>query len=368
MAARLPTERSERRRFGLGLEKFSAIYIWVLFIVVFGVWTPGTFLTVSTLHSVASSQAAGAMLALAVLVPLAAGAYDLSVGAVINLSAVLAILLQSQDGMNMWEAIVITLLVCVAIGVVNGFIVVRMHINPFIATLGTTAVIEALQSIVTKDAQPIPASGQSWIDLSQKTFLGFQMIFWYLLVLALIIWWVMELTPAGRYMYAVGGNAEAARLAGVRVGMWTWLPLVASAFLSGIAGIFYGSLTGPALDFGPGLLLPAFAAVFLGSTQIQPGKPNVWGTLIAVFVLATGVQGLQLVTGVQWLNNMFSGCALIGAVGFAVWRQRRGIGADMGGRLRLRRRTDRPSAGESGSRLAASGGEQDASTGLGITS
>jgi ribose transport system permease protein len=77
------------------------------------------------------------------------------------------------------------------------------------------------------------------------------------------------------------------------------------------------------LTFGPTLLLPAFAAAFLGSTQLQPGRFNVWGTLIAIYVLATGVQGLQLVSGQQWLSDMFNGVALIVAVGLAVNRQRR---------------------------------------------
>ena len=84
----------------------------------------------------------------------------------------------------------------------------------------------------------------------------------------------------------------------------------------------YGSQSGPSLTYGTGLLLPAFAAVFLGSTQIKPGRFNVWGTLLSIYVLATGVQGLEYITGVQWLNNMFNGIALILAVAFAVWRQR----------------------------------------------
>jgi ribose transport system permease protein len=112
-------------------------------------------------------------------------------------------------------------------------------------------------------------------------------------------------------------------LTGVRVGRWSWLSLIASATIAGIAGVFYGSLSGPSLTFGQGLLLPAFAAVFLGSTQFTPGRANVWGTLLAVYVLATGVQGLQFVTGVLWLNDMFNGMALIAAVSFAVWRQGR---------------------------------------------
>ena len=94
--------------------------------------------------------------------------------------------------------------------------------------------------------------------------------------------------------------------------------------MAGAGGVLYTSFSGPSLTFGTGLLLPAFAAAFLGSTQIHPGKYNVWGTVLAVYVLATGVQGLQYITGVQWLNDMFDGVALIGAVAFAVWRQRSG--------------------------------------------
>lgn len=144
-------------------------------------------------------------------------------------------------------------------------------------------------------------------------------------MIAIIAWWAMEHTPAGRYLYAIGGNREAARLAGVRVDRWTFLSLVTSATLSGVADVMYASMFGPALAFRSTLLLPAFAAAFLGSTQLKRGRYNVWGSLIAVYVLATGVKGLSLVTGVQWLNDMFNGVALIAAVGFAAWRQRKAL-------------------------------------------
>ena len=89
---------------------------------------------------------------------------------------------------------------------------------------------------------------------------------------------------------------NAARLSGVRVGKWTWLSLIIVSRASpALAGVFYSSLSGPSLTFGSALLLPAFAAAFLGSTQLKPGRFNVWGTVLAVYVLATGVQGLQYV-------------------------------------------------------------------------
>jgi ribose transport system permease protein len=114
----------------------------------------------------------------------------------------------------------------------------------------------------------------------------------------------------------------------VRVDRWIWLSLIFSALISGAAGIFYSAANGPSLTFGASLLLPAFAAAFLGSTQLRPGRFNIWGTVTAVYVLAIGVKGLQLITGQQWLNDMFNGVTLIAAVTFAVWRQRRATAGD----------------------------------------
>ena len=312
------------RRISLGFERFSGLYLWALFIIVFGIWTPSLFLSQATLHSVASQQAIGAILGLAVLVPLVAGAYDLSVGASVNLCAILVSLLQSSHGWSMWPAIACGVGAGVVIGAVNGFIVVKLRVNSFIATLGTTSVISAVQVMVTNNQQPFPASGRIWSDLTQLQIGGFQDVVIYLLVIAFLVWWMLEHTPVGRYLHAVGGNPEAARLSGVKVDRWTWLSLVMSGTICGIAGVLYASQSGPSLTFGSALMLPAFAAVFLGLTQIKPGRFNVWGTMLAIYALATGVKGLQLVTSDQWLNDLFNGVALIGAVSFAIWRQRRG--------------------------------------------
>jgi ribose transport system permease protein len=314
-------ELNTRTRPTLGLDRFSGLYLWVLFIVVFGIWEPHVFLTTSTLHSVAANQAIAGMLALAVLVPLATGAYDLSVGATINLSAILVITLQSEHNWTMWEAIIAAVGASFLIGVVNGFVVVKLKVSSFIATLGMGSIIAAFQAIDSGQTQPISPTSTAWTTMTQYSIGGFQVVFLYLIVLAFILWWILEHTPAGRYFFATGGNPEAARLSGVKTGKWTWLALIFSATISGIAGVFYGSLSGPSLTFGPSLLLPAFAACFLGSTQLKPGRFNVWGTMIAIYVLATGVTGMELITGQQWINDMFNGVALIVAVAFAVWRQ-----------------------------------------------
>jgi ribose transport system permease protein len=313
--------KTRRRTVQLGLDRFSGLYIWALFILVFSLWVPGLFFTAATAHTIASEQAIDGFLALAVLIALVTGTYDLSVGAVANLSTIVVTWLQVTEHYNVWLAIVVAVAASSVIGIVNGFVVVRLRVNSFIATLGMGTILAAVQSIVSGNTQPIPPINAVWSDLTQLNVGGFQIVFVYLIILGLIIWWLLDYTPAGRYMHAVGGNPDAARLSGVKVGHWVWLSLIGSATISGVAGVLYGSQSGPSLTYGPGLLLPAFAAVFLGSTQFKPGRFNVWGTLLSIYVLATGVQGLEYVTGVQWLNDMFNGVALILAVAFALWRQ-----------------------------------------------
>ena len=314
------TSQRPRRKFSTGFDRFSGLYLWALFIIVFGLWVPSQFLTTSTLHSVAAQQAVTGMIGLAVLIPLAAGLYDLSVGATANVSGILTIVLMNNSHWAVVPAIIAGILVAVAIGCVNSLIVVKLGVNSFIATLGMGSILAALEVIISSNSQPIPPSSTAWNNLTQTTVGGFQIIVLYLIILAFLLWWLTAHTPVGRYLYAIGGNAEAARLSGVRIPRYTTLALVMSATIAGFAGIMFSSLNGPSLDFGSTLLLPAFAAAFLGSTQLIPGRFNVWGTLLAIYVLATGVQGLQLVSGASWLNDMFNGVALIVAVALSIQR------------------------------------------------
>jgi len=297
--------------------------------VVFGIWTPHLFLSLATLHIVADQQTTVVMLGLAVLIPLVSGTFDLSVGSVVNLSAVEAAWLQSAHQWNIAAAIAVSVGSALLVGIVNGFLVVKVGVNSFIATLGMGTVVTAVQEIITGNSQPLAPTSTAWSNIAVLPLGGFQVVVIYALVLALLSWWFLDHTPPGRYLYAIGANREASRLAGVLVDRWIWLSLILSALVSGVAGIFYSAANGPSLTFGASLLLPAFAAAFLGSTQLRPGRFNVWGTVIAVYVLAIGVKGLQLITGQQWLNDMFNGITLIAAVSFAVWRQRRASAGDL---------------------------------------
>jgi ribose transport system permease protein len=332
------------RKFNLGFDRYSGIYLFAAFVVLFGIWSPQTFLTMDTVHLVASEQAAGGMVALALLIPMIAGQFDLSVGAMANLGGLIAVVMQLKHGWAPIPALLFAVVVGVVVGLVNGFIVVRLGVNSFIATLGMSSVLVAVQTIITGGSTPPPVTSTFWNNMTQHQIFGFQIIVLYLIVLAILLWWVLGHTPFGRYLYATGSNVEAARLSGIRTGLWSWTSLVLSAAISALAGCFYVSLTGPDLTFGSTLLLPSFAAVFLGSTQLLPGKFNVWGTLLAIVVLATGAQGLQLVTGVQWIQDMFNGVALILAVALSV-RRRRAAGRGTMSWLRMRKPPEVEAAG-----------------------
>jgi len=330
-------------RSNFGLDRFSGIYLWIVFIVMFTIWTP-LFFTTSTLHVIASGQAITGIISLAVLVALVAGQFDLSVGANANFVGILAIIVQLDWHWPVYGAVLFSIAIGAAIGFVNGLVVVKLRVNSFIATLGMGSILSAFQVIITANQQPAPVLTLSWNTLTQRTIGGFQIVFLYVLVLGVLLWWVLDHTPLGRYLYAIGGNSDAARLSGIRVDRFSWLSLVMSGAIAGLGGVFYASLSGPSLTFGPTLLLPAFAAAYLGSTQLQPGRFNVWGTLIAIYVLATGVQGLQLVSGQEWLSDMFNGVALIIAVALSVSR-RRGVTNRAIRRRQRRARAEPVSAG-----------------------
>ncbi|WP_020415685.1 ABC transporter permease [Amycolatopsis sp. ATCC 39116] len=323
------------KRPNLQFDRLSGLYLLVVFVVVFGVLRPDIFLTMDTVHLLASGQALNGLVATAVLIPMICGHFDLSVGANANLAAMVAVQLQVEKGVPVLSAVAIAVAIGIAIGIANGFIVVKLGVSSFIATLGMASVLTAFQTMVTKSQLPPVPESSLWSAITQKEVFGFQVVFLYLLVAVVIAWWVLEHTPVGRYMMATGSNLEAARLSGVRTDVWSWASLVAAGGISAFAGVLYVSLTGPSVSFGNSLVLPAFAAVFLGSTQLKPGRFNILGTVLAIFVLATGVLGLQLLTSISWINDMFNGVAVIAAVALAVARR-------PGARPRLRRRRAAP--------------------------
>jgi ribose transport system permease protein len=160
--------------------------------------------------------------------------------------------------------------------------------------------------------------------IASGTVAGIPTVTVYLIVIAVVVWYLLEHTPAGRKLFATGAGAEAARLAGVRIDRYRFASLVASALLASVAGLLLAAKIGQVgPTIGPEYLLPGFAACFLGTTQFKLGRFNVPGTLLALFLLATGVTGLQQIGGELWITDLFNGVALIVAVSASILAARR---------------------------------------------
>jgi ribose transport system permease protein len=205
----------------------------------------------------------------------------------------------------------------VCIGLVSSWLIVKARIDSFIATLGVSSVLLAVISWISADQQIIGLSA-GFQKLGNTQILGITLPVYIMLIVAAVVYYMLEHTAVGRRVYATGGNQESARLAGVNISRVVVGSLVACGLVACFAGVLVSSdlATGDP-TVGPPYLLPAFSAVFLGSTQFRGGRFNVWGTVVAVYVLATGVKGLQLAGAPTWIPDLFNGVALLVAVGLA---------------------------------------------------
>ncbi len=310
------------RRFARSLspQRISAVYFFIALFIIFSLWVPSTFLTSSTWHSLLNDQAIVGLVAVGFSIPLAAGAFDLAVGAEVGFGGILVAWLLVPRGLPAVPAIALTLLAGAVIGAASGLLVARARIDSFIATLGMSSILLALVSWISGGEQilNVPNADQ---NIATGTWLGIAYPVWILLVVVIVVWYVLERTPVGRRVYATGGNHEAARLAGVRTSLVTVSCLVACGVIAAVAGILNSARLGVGdPTVGPDYLLPALAGVFLGSTQFRGGRVNVWGTLVAIYVLATGTTGLQLAGAPVWIPDLFNGVALLLAVGVAKYQ------------------------------------------------
>jgi ribose transport system permease protein len=294
---------------------------------------PHVYLSSVTVQLIFSEGVVTCLVALAFLVPFVAGAYDLSVGALMSTSVAIGVWLQLHTSLPPALGAVVCVLACTLFGCVSGFVVVRLKVNSFIATLGMSQALLAVVLLVSGNSQLVATFPNWWTNLALGKIAGVPLVVVYLLAIALVLWYVLEHTRVGRYLFATGGNAEAARLSGVPTDRMVWGALAASGAIAGIAGVIYGMRVGTFdATVGPGYLFPAVTAVFLGASQLSR-RANVWGTLIAYFALAFGIQGLALSSSsaAVWSQPLFQGVALILAVAMtslpAVRRRRNGARA-----------------------------------------
>ncbi len=306
------------------LERFGALFVLIGLIVFFSLLLPATFPTYENLTTILTTQDVLAILAIGLLVPLAAGEFDLSIGFVLGFTGMEVAVLTGVLHWHPVPAIVLTLATAVFIGLINGLLVVRVGINAFIATLGVGTVLSGLTIWMSNGTVVYQGIPDLLLAIGRTQLLLLPLPVFYMIIVIIVFSYIMGHTPFGRYIYAVGGGREVARLAGINTDLLTILAFTLSGFMAGIAGVLETATVGAAHpDVGPQFLLPAFAAAFLGATTIQPGRFNVLGTVVALFLLAVGIAGFQQLGAPFWVSPVFNGTALLIAVGLAV---RRGSG------------------------------------------
>ena len=314
-------------------ERYALLVAWAVLIGVFGVLSPNIFLSSANFSSIFGSQAVLVVLTLGLLVPLTAGDYDLSIAAVLSLAAMETAALNVNLHWPLAAAIACALASGIVVGLVNGSLVGLTGLDPLIITLGTGTVVNGLVLLIG-NAQSI-----SGVDpvLSQYVVVdrlfGIPLEFYYGLAVAAVVWYVFEYTPVGRRLLFVGKSRQVSRLTGLHVGRLRLAAMATSGGVSALAGVMYVGTTGGADPIsGQSLLLPAYAAAFLGAAAIRPGRYNAIGSLVAVYFLVTGITGLEILGAQSYVQYLFYGGALVCALALAELVRRRPIAS-----LRARR-------------------------------
>lgn len=324
-----PTARGERpaahrRALSTYVEAAALPLAGVLLIVVFGILRPTTFLSGGNAASILSSQAALVVVTLGLMVVLIAGDFDLSIGTVVGLSGMTTALLTVEHNVPLPVAVLASLAVGLVVGFVNGFFVVVLNINSLIVTLGMGSVVSGIVLWVS-NAHVISGLPAAIVDpVIVWRMAGIPLSFHYAMVVAVVVWYVFRFMPIGRRVVVVGRSREVSRLSGIRVGRIRWAALMVSSTLAALAGLLYVGTAGAAgPTSGLELLLPAFAAAFLGTTAINPGRFNTWGTVIAVYFLVTGITGFQMLGAESYMQDLFYGASLVIAVSLSQIARRR---------------------------------------------
>ncbi|MBS1861411.1 MAG: ABC transporter permease [Actinobacteria bacterium] len=313
---RPPLDRAELGR------RYGVIGVWIVMIIGFSIARPDTFATWGNVTTIASSQAVLVIVTLALLFPLAASEFDLSISGTLGLALVLVGWLNVVHEWAILPTIAVALAAGLIVGAVNAFFVVVIDVESIVVTLGTGTFLGGLALAINQTS--IGGVSEDLVNAVQHPLLGIPALFYYGLALTLICWYVFSCTPFGRYLYFVGANRNVARLAGVRVARMRILVFLLSGFLSALAGVVLaGSLGAADPTISNSYLLPAFAAAFLGSSVIVPGRFNPIGSLIAVYFLVTGITGLELLGLSGWIEQIFYGTSLVLAVAISRLASRR---------------------------------------------
>jgi ribose transport system permease protein len=323
IAEQAAPKRSARRLGLVIISKYGTLIAMAVMIVIFSVGGPsGAFLSTNNLLAIVNQSALTAIIACGLTLVLVVGEMDLSIGYGASLAGVLVTGLMANQGLPLPLAILVTLGVGAIIGMINGLLVTKAGVNAVVATLGVGTILIGLSFGYTAGS-PIIMVPTAFTQLTLGRVFGLQNPIWIMIIVLAVLWLILNRTPSGQQMQAVGANKNAARLAGVRTDRAKITAFIIAGVCAAIAGVLLASLLGSGtVSAGDGYLLDSFAAVFLGAATLRDGEFHIVGTLIGVLIVNVGFNGLSLMGTPTFWQFVFKGGILVLAVALSTIARR----------------------------------------------
>jgi len=298
-------------------SRYALLGVWLVMAIFYGAIMPDKFLGTSTAQAIFGSQSALLFLAIAALCTFVVGEFDLSFASVMGLSATIIPVLSALHGVPLPLACLVSLLVSLGCGIINAVFIVKLKVPSLVVTLGTASLYLGIAELISSSTI-VSVSSKTFSSIALHNFLGLPLSFYYGLILCAVFAYVLTWMPLGRHIVFVGANREVARLAGISVDRIRAGSYIVASLVAGLAGILLVMTVG---GFDPTAsatyLLPALAAVFLGTAIVLPGQFNPMGTFFGIYFLETGILGLQLLGYTGWVQDAFYGAGLVLAVTIA---------------------------------------------------
>ena len=316
----------DNRKIWLIARKYATMFILVIFLIAMA-FLSDRFFTFKNLTNVGRQISLNAILALGMTLVIISGGIDLSVGGVCALGCCVCAKILNSTGSSLL-AIAVVLLIGLAVGAFNGFVVSKTGIAPFIVMLSTVSIIRGITLVMT-NASPMPISNAAFKFIGQGTLLGIPFPIYITLILAIITAFVMNKTVFGRYVYAIGGNERSAVVAGIQVKKVKISVYMVSGFLAAFTAIIYTSrLSSGVPSLGDGFEMDAITAAVIGGASLAGGQGHIWGTMIGAVIIGILNNALNLLNINSYFQDIVKGVVVLLAVLFDFFIQSRIVNKD----------------------------------------
>jgi ribose/xylose/arabinose/galactoside ABC-type transport system permease subunit len=296
----------------LGPTGFGLLVALILELIIFASLSP-YFFSSTNFSNIGRAMVIIGIGSIGATIVIISGGFDLSVGSVMAASGMLAAFVINQGQSNLVGVVLALMLGC-GIGLLNGFVIGYLRINPLIATLAMLSIVRGLAYIIS-GGDAVIVSNSSFLAIGTDSLFGVPLTVWIFVTLFLSVGFLMPRTHFGRYVYAIGSNSRAARLAGIFVNRWTLVFYAFSGTTAALAGYVTVARTGQAEPSANiGAELDMITAVILGGASLSGGKGRLVGTFLAIVVLAILANGLILIGVPSYWQLPVKGCVLMGAI------------------------------------------------------